>query len=123
MNLQLNVDGLLTIVGLNSSLRSIKLDRNRVIGVSMGRSRIIDEFGVILFSNFFHDATKSKQNTHKWVYGFCNDAVVNLYNIGGQKKKKKNLLQFPQTSLTRWQVLRKNGRSHCFGISDIIRGL
>lgn len=58
MDLQLNVEGQLTIVGLNSSLRSLKLDRNRVIGVSMGRNRIIDEFGVTLFSNFFHDATK-----------------------------------------------------------------
>lgn len=82
----------------------------------MGRNRIIDEFGVTLFSNFFHDATKWKQKTLKWVY-----ASVNLYNMGWQKKKKK-LLQFPQTSLTHWQVLWKDGRCHCFGISDI-RGL
>lgn len=46
--------------GLNSSLRSVKLDKNRVIGVSMGSSRTMDEFGVILFSNFFHDAAKKK---------------------------------------------------------------
>lgn len=58
MDLQLNVEGQLTIVGLKSSLRSVKLERKRVIGVSMGRKRMIDEVGVILFNNFFHDAAK-----------------------------------------------------------------
>lgn len=55
---KLSVGGQLTIVGLKSSLRSLKLERKRVIGVSMGRNRMIDELGVILFNNFFHDALK-----------------------------------------------------------------
>lgn len=47
-----------TIGGLNNSLRSVKLDRNRVRGVSIGSSRMTEEFDVTLFSNFFRDAAK-----------------------------------------------------------------
>lgn len=70
--------------GLNSSLRSVKLDKNLVIGVSMGSSRTMDEFGVILFSNFFHDAAK---NPTKHCYDFNIILIsiliflVNLYNV------------------------------------------
>lgn len=47
-----------TTGGLNSSLRSGKLDRKRVSWVSMGSSKMMDEVGLICFSNFFRDAGK-----------------------------------------------------------------
>jgi len=36
----------------------VKLDRKRVIGVSMGSSRMMDECDVTFLSNFFHDAAR-----------------------------------------------------------------
>ena len=48
----------LTIGGLNNSLSSVKLDRNRVRGVTMGSSRMMDERDVTLFSSFFWDPVK-----------------------------------------------------------------
>lgn len=48
-----------TAGGLNNSLRSGKLDRNRVSRVSMGSSKMIDEDGVICFRSFFRDAGRS----------------------------------------------------------------
>lgn len=47
-----------TIGGLNNSLRSGKLARNRVRVVSMGSSRMMDEVDVNLLSNFFRDAAE-----------------------------------------------------------------
>lgn len=48
-----------TTGGLNNSLRSGKLERNRVSRLSMGSSKMMDEVGVICFSNFFRDAVQS----------------------------------------------------------------
>lgn len=45
-----------TTGGLNSSLRSGKLDRKRVSLVSMGSRRMMADVDVICFSSFFRDA-------------------------------------------------------------------
>lgn len=57
-----------TIGGLNNSLRSGKLDRNRVSRLSMGSSKMMDEVGVICFSNFFRDAGQSTATTARENY-------------------------------------------------------
>lgn len=54
-----------TIGGLKSSLRSVKLDRNRVRGVSIGSSRMTDECDVTLLSSFFRDAAEGTFKNRK----------------------------------------------------------
>lgn len=62
-----------TAGGLNNSLRSGKLDRNRVSCVSMGSSKMIDEVGSICFSSFFRGAGKSTvKDGETEIYGTIN---------------------------------------------------
>lgn len=70
-----------TTGGLNSSLRSGKLDRNRVSRVSMGSSKMIDEDGVICFRSFFRDAgrstaTRPRQNDTNQSTDKCTDRKI-----------------------------------------------
>lgn len=70
----------LTIGRLNNSLRSGKLERNRVIGVSMGSSRMMDEFVVMLFNSFFRDAVKNAYSQQLKVRKTRSNTIYSAFN-------------------------------------------
>lgn len=115
----------LAIGGLNNSLRSVKLDRNRVRGVSMGSSRMMDEFDVTLFTSLFRDAAKSTLKGHV-VYKVM-QSQYNLLIYSSQTTTlnlkhdlKKDFLPLLY-AFTWWQILSEDDCSFCSVISGVVR--